>query len=76
MKKKHLKSNPPTGSLVRYWMQNIDDDENVQEPWCFNNKTKWGGYEYLAVEAVGYDIFGLNNDADDEHRIPSRYGDG
>ncbi|KAK6333011.1 hypothetical protein TWF718_010835 [Orbilia javanica] len=70
MKKGDLADNPPLGSLVPYYIQNIDDGV-VLEPWCFNNITKWGGYKKLAEKAANADAFYLNGDAEDNsHKIP------
>ena len=74
MEKEDLSNNPPPGSLVPYYMQNLDDKGVVLEPWSFNNFTQWGSYSKLAERASGSDAFHLNDDADDNsHKIPARY---
>ena len=60
MEKKTLEENTPVGSLIPYYMQNIEDD-NVKEPWCFNNICKFGDYKYWAKQAGrDRDAFSLN----------------
>ncbi|KAF3905797.1 hypothetical protein AA313_de0205104 [Arthrobotrys entomopaga] len=71
MEKEELSDNTPLGSLVPYYIQNLNDEGVVWEPWCFNNITKWGGYKKLAERAANADAFHLNDDADDKnHKIP------
>ena len=59
---KDLSDKPKTGSLVPYYMQNLDADNQAFEPWCFNNVTKWGDYENIASKAQNNDAFILNTD--------------
>ena len=74
MEKKDLSQSPPPGSLVPYYIQNVDEDDVVLEPWCFNDFTKWGSYSKLAAQASESDAFHLNDDAEDKsHKIPARY---
>ena len=70
MEKKDLSDNPPLGSLVPYYMQNLNDRCVGMEPWCFNNITKWGSYTKLAEKEPGSDAFHLNDDG--SHKIPAR----
>lgn len=73
MEKKDLSDNPPLGSLVPYYIQNLNDKGAGWEPWCFNNFTEWGSYKKLAEEKANYDAFHFNDDVDDaSHKIPER----
>ncbi|TGO43681.1 hypothetical protein BCON_1097g00010 [Botryotinia convoluta] len=62
MEKKDLCDDTEIGSLVPYYIQNINPNKAVREPWCFNNITKWGGYTKIAEKAPNADAFGLNTD--------------
>jgi len=63
MEKKDLSDTTKIGSLVPYYIQNINPDKAALEPWCFNNVTKWGGYTDIAKSAINADAFGLNTDS-------------
>lgn len=54
---------PPLGSLIQYFMQNIDPSSNLpQEPWRYNGVNQWGGYTTIAT-AQGTDPWQFNTDA-------------
>ncbi|KAH8903391.1 amine oxidase [Coniochaeta sp. PMI_546] len=53
---------PPLGSLIEYFMQNIDPTSNLpQEPWRFNSVNQWGGYSNIAI-FKGDDPWQFNTD--------------
>ncbi|KAH7176966.1 hypothetical protein EDB81DRAFT_773830 [Dactylonectria macrodidyma] len=53
MKRIDLKDDPKAkdGSLITYYMNN-GDKANGKEPWCYNNRTIWGG-TYADVQEQG-----------------------
>ncbi|KAH6612282.1 hypothetical protein B0J18DRAFT_441755 [Chaetomium sp. MPI-SDFR-AT-0129] len=64
-----LREDTPKGSLVPYSMTNrTGEDQN--EPFRFNDQTKWGSYVNIAAAAEGNDAFGFNEDPKDPP-IPS-----
>ncbi|KAJ8128013.1 hypothetical protein O1611_g5621 [Lasiodiplodia mahajangana] len=69
MRKWRLSDDAPPGSLVPYYMENINDHGYGFEPWCFNNTTKWGNWKNMTESDP--DTFGLNSDAESENqKIP------
>jgi hypothetical protein len=55
-------SDPPLGSLIPYYMTNVDPISNLpQEPWRFNDVNQWGGYKTI-VTAQGLDPWQFNTD--------------
>jgi hypothetical protein len=79
MKMEPLSSETPVGSLVPYYIQNVDKSketkDNVWEPFYFNMRSHWGAYSTIAANAVGdgYDAFGLNTALKDGFTIPQAY---
>ncbi|KAF8527728.1 hypothetical protein BDD12DRAFT_919552 [Trichophaea hybrida] len=72
MEKKKLADDPPVGSLVPYYIQNIkneNENEAVREPWCYNNITRWGDYQKITAQDQYFDPFRLNTDK----KIPQRH---
>lgn len=71
MPKGPLKNDTDNGSLVPYSMTNpTEEDQN--EPFRYNHKTRWGSYVNIAATAEGNDAFGFNKDHTDPP-IPSAY---
>jgi hypothetical protein len=60
-----LEKDTPNGSLVPYSMTNTEG-EDQNEPFRYNDKTRWGSYVNIAAAAAGNDAFGFNQD----HRDP------
>lgn len=60
-----MQKDTASGSRVPYSMTNpAGEDQN--EPFRYNDRTKWGSYVNIAATAQGNDAFGFNND----HRDP------
>jgi monoamine oxidase len=60
-----LKKDTKNGSLVPYSMTNTTG-EVQNEPFRYNDQTRWGSYVNIAAAAAGKDAFGFNKD----HRDP------
>lgn len=48
----------PNGPIIPYYMRNGDTPPN--EPWCYNNITKWGTYASIDAAAENNDPFKMS----------------
>jgi hypothetical protein len=71
-----LERDTKNGSLVPYSMTNTTKDDTTKEvqnePFRYNDETRWGSYVNIAATAEGNDAFGFNQDHRDPP-IPSAY---
>ncbi|KAK4464694.1 hypothetical protein QBC42DRAFT_220398 [Cladorrhinum samala] len=60
-----LQKDTPKGSLIPYSMTNKTAKDEQNEPFRFNDITKWGKFTDIAASAEGCDAFGFNQNKRD-----------
>ncbi|KAJ0162874.1 putative bifunctional amine oxidase [Colletotrichum tanaceti] len=63
-------NDPPLGTLIPYYLTNIDPTTGVpQEPWRFNNVNSWGSYSSIATETEDPWSFSADKTLQIDHRL-------
>ncbi|KAK3356737.1 hypothetical protein B0T25DRAFT_603294 [Lasiosphaeria hispida] len=68
--KDKFRTDTPNGSLIPYSMTNTNN-KGQNEPFRYNDITRWGSYLDIAAEAEGCDAFGFNKDRHDPQIPPA-----